>query len=137
MIKVCNINPGALLKVKCGATALVKGEIATFSSGTAIPGTAAIATQIILGVVAEDCAGGATATIYPIDGVNLEVDIYQGGSKDTFTDADLGVLYDMKVTSNDWELDANDTTDAFCMLVGYDNTAMKAMVRIPNTLLYC
>jgi len=43
----------------------------------------------------------------------------------------------MKVTSNDWELDANDTTDAFCMLVGYDNTAMKATVRIPNTLLYC
>lgn len=137
MLKVLNTVPMSMLKVKCGSTPLVKGELATFSSGTAVPGTAGIATQIILGVVADNTVAGAITPIYSADGVDIEVDIYQGGTVKVFAAADIGALFDVVVTSHDFTIDPNDTTGAFCMLMSYDNNARKARVRIPKTFLYC
>lgn len=137
MIKVLNTVPMTMLKVKCGATPLVKGEIATFSSGTAIPGTAGITTQIILGIVADSTAASGITPIYSADGIDLEIDIYQGGVTKVFTDANIGTLFDVNVNGHDFTIDPNDTTGAFMMLMSYDNYARKARVRIPYTFLYC
>ena len=137
MLKVCNVNPEAMIFVTCGATALVKGELATFSSNTAIPGTAAIASQIILGVVAEDTAAGAVTPIYPVSGVEIETDIYQGGATDSFVTTDRGKLFDLIVASNDFKIDPNDVTGAYALLMRYDNAHQKAWFRIPNALIYC
>lgn len=136
MIKVCNTNPQAMLRVTCGATPLVKGEIATFSSSTAIPGTEGISTQIILGVVAENTAAGAQTPIYLIDERDLEIDIYQGSTVKTFTTSDVGKLFDVYVDGHNFYIDPNDTTGAFCLLMKYDNVAQRAWVRIPNPFLY-
>jgi hypothetical protein len=136
MLKVNNVNPEAMIRVTCGATPLVKGEIATWSSNTAIPGTEGIATAIILGVVAEDTAAAAIALIYPVSGVEIEADVYQGGATDTFSATDVGKLFDVYVASNDFKIDPNDTDGAFCMLTRYDNDTARAWFRIPQAYVY-
>jgi len=136
MLKVCNVNPEAMMFLKAGETALVKGELVKFSSGTAIAAAAAHSGATILGVVAEDCAGGATAKIYNVAGKEIEADIYQGGDTDAFTDANIGALYDLIVASNDFKIDPNDTIGGFVVLSRYDSAQAKAWFRIPYTLLY-
>jgi len=136
MLKVNQVNPTAMIFVTCGATPLKKGELATWSSGTAIPGTAAISTAIVLGVVAEDTAAGAQTPIYSVINVEIESEIYQGGATDTFATANVGALFDLIVASNDFKIDPNDTIGGFCMLTKYDNDACKAWFRIPKAYQY-
>jgi hypothetical protein len=136
MFKVNNPNPAAMIFVTCGATALVKGELCTFSSNTAIPATEGISTAIILGVVAEDTAAGAQTPIYPVRGLEIEMDVYQGGATDTFTTTDVGKLFDVIVASNDFKIDPNDTDGAFIMINRYDNDQAKAWGIIIGSCLY-
>lgn len=136
MLKVCNVNPEAMIFIKCGSTPLVKGELCKFNSGVADPATAAHSGQTLLGVVAANTAAGAITPVYPVSGVEIEADIYQGGATDAFVDANVGALYDLIVASNDFKIDPNDTSGAFVVLMRYDSAQAKAWFRIPNTLLY-
>ena len=84
----------------------------------------------------EDAAEGAVCQIYPATGTEFLFHTYQGGSTDVFADANLGTPFDIFVDTYDTYLDANDTSGAFVILTGYDNTAKTAKGRILNSVIY-
>lgn len=138
MIRVHNPNPMNLIKIKAGA-AIKKGQLLTFSSGTAILATAAVATAIVVGVALEDCASGQTALVQGIDSATvLEID-FIGITQKTLTDSDFGKLFDLYVddgNENNMVLDIDDTTGAYLAVVGYNNDHKKAYVKVPATMRY-
>jgi len=136
MIKVSNINPGALIKFMAGATALVKGQLVVNSSNTAVAGAASISTATIIGVVADDAVLSTVANIYPVAGVDLEIDYYTGGTIVTFADTDIGENFDFNVTSGEFAIDPNLNTGPM-LLIRYNNTTKKAFVKIINSCIYC
>lgn len=119
-----------------GTGGLYKGQLAVLSSGTAIQASEGIASAIVLGVALEDYAEGAIASLIPVQDNEFEMDVYQGGSTDTFVAANVGVPFDIYVDTEDTYLDANDTTGAFLVLQSYDNTNHKATVRFLSTVNY-
>lgn len=136
MFKVCNIKPGSLIHMYAGTGGLTKGALCVIDSNTAIEASEGISTAIVLGVAADDCDAGKVASIYPVNGVEIEADIYQGGASDTFADSNQGVLYDIYVSSHNYYVDPNDTSGAFVQVNRYDNTHKKAWIRIPEAYIY-
>ena len=135
MIKAANVIPYALTKFMAGATPLVKGELAVISSNTAVAGAASISTATILGVVADDADASTIANIYPVNGIELEIDIYQSGTITTFADTDVGENFDFNVTGHVFTIDPNVNTGPM-ILLRYDNTTLKAIVKIINSCIY-
>jgi hypothetical protein len=137
MINVVNPNPKRFVYWKTSA-AVNKGQLVVISGGLALPAAEAVAGAYIVGVAAEDAASGATCTIIPVLGEELEFDIYQGGATDTFATAGIGTLYDIYVdgaagdlsAEGEMYLDPNDTDGAFVYLMRFDNTARKAWGRV-------
>ena len=136
MLKVCNIKPGSLIHMYAGTGGLTKGALCVIDSATAIEASEGISTAIVLGVAADDYDAGEVATIYPVNGVEIEADIYQGGATDVFTDANMGTLFDIYVASHKFYIDPNDTTGGFCQVNRYDNAHAKAWIRIPEAYIY-
>ena len=138
MFKVNIPSPKRLIRMYTGTGDAVKGALAVYSSSTAVAGAEGISTATVLGVFAESSVATAMATIDPIGGQEIEMDIYQGGSTKIITDAMVGVLYDIYVdaTTKECFLDLNDTTGAFVLINRYDNATRKAWCIIPNTYLY-
>lgn len=128
---------GKMHKYYTGTGGLKKGTIAKLDSGTAILAAEGIASAILLGVAAEDYDAGEICSLYPPD-IEYDINIYQGGATDTFAAANVGTPFDIYVdgTSKDMSLDANDTTGAFCVLMGYDNALQKAQIRFLSTVNY-
>ena len=116
------------------AAAISKGELVISSSGIK-PAVAALASQICVGLALEDAAATAKVPVLPLQGVVMEIDFTNAGSKKTFADSDLGTEYDFVVTSHDAVLDPDDTSCGSLTLVGYDNANLKAYVVLKNTLL--
>jgi hypothetical protein len=138
MFKVNSPAPKRLIRMYTGSGDLVKGALVVISSNTAVAGAEGISSATILGVAAESSVATAMATIDPVGGQEIEMDIYLGGATDTVTDAMVGVLYDIYVDSSTKEcfLDLNDTTNPFVLINRYDNATHKAWCTIPNTYLY-
>lgn len=112
------------------ATGGVKAGQLVISSSGAAPITAAHTGQSILGLALEDAEAATAAKIYPLGGTVLEIDYDSASTLQTASDSMLGTLYDIKVdsTSGEMTLDLDDTTNAFCFLVGYDNVKKKARI---------
>ena len=118
------------------ATTVYKGQLVKNDSGAA-PVAAEHTGATILGVALEGGEDGDVIPIYPVFGTVLEVDFLVTGTKKTFTDADLGVAYDIAVASNNQAVDPDDTTDAFVHVVGYDNDrhVVRVKVEVADTML--
>lgn len=135
MINVVNAKPERLIKALAGAN-LYKGQLAIIDTGEAKPAAAAMSASTGFGIVMDDCLDTAVATLYPLIGTELEIDTYQGGVLKAWTDAMLGLAYDIVVTSNDMTLDPNDVTGGFVVLTGYDNVKGVAYGRIALADIY-
>lgn len=133
MIRVKDAQLKQKLKLYAAA-AISKGEIVISNTG-AKPATAALATQVVLGLALETALINTMIPVYPLSGTVMEIDFTNAGTKKTFTDADLGTDYDFVVTSHDFVLDPDDTTNGSLTLVGYDNANLKAYVMLKNTLI--
>lgn len=132
------VSPKAdrFIKAIVGTGGLYKGQLAQLDTGTAIQAAEGMATAIGLGVALEDYAEGAICSLIPLADNEFEMDVYQGSTTDTFTDANIGVPFDIYVSTEDTYLDANDTSGAFLVLQSYDNTNHKATVRFLSTVNY-
>jgi hypothetical protein len=125
-LRVQNPNSQRLIHIYTGGT-VFKGCLAVLSGTAAVLGAASIAADAntILGIFRE---GAATTTKVPIETLGGDAVIegeYTGSSKTTLTDADLGKLIDIVVstttTSNDTQkFNLDDLTGPF-QIVGYDN----------------
>lgn len=136
MIKVASAYSGPKMRMLSGA-AVTKGELLKISSGKAIPVATGHTGETILGVAdVTATAGDVLITYTPIRGKLLEIDYYSGANKKTLAEADCVDLFDVNVTSHVMSLDLDDTTGGIFRVVSYDNTAKKAWVCIPDTLLY-
>jgi len=136
MFKVCEINPTNHLFMYAGTGGATKGALMVIDSDTAIEASEGISTQIVLGVAAETVDAGAMCEIIPVDGVDIEADIYTGSTIDEFENVNCGDLYDIYVSSHVFYIDPNDTTGGFCLVSRYDNANAKAWIRIPKPYLY-
>jgi len=132
------VSPKAdrFIKAYTGTGGLYKGQLAVLDSGTAIQASEGIATAIVLGVSLEDYTAGQVCSLIPVQDNEFEMDVYQGSTTDTFADANIGVPFDIYVSTEDTYLDANDTSGAFLVLQSYDNTNHKATVRFLSTVNY-
>lgn len=127
MIKVINANPNNLIKWFAASGGVKKGQLCKSASGAA-PVAAAHSGATLLGVALETQATqNAEVLLYPLTGSLLEIDILQTGTKKTFAVTDLGTQYDIVVASDGaMNLDPDDTTGGFMILLGYDNDNKKA-----------
>ena len=133
MIRVKDAQLKQQLKLYAAA-AISKGEIVISNTG-AKPATAALATQVVLGLALETALINTMVPVYPLSGTVMEIDFTNAGTKKTFADSDLGTDYDFVVTSHDFVLDPDDTNNGSLTLVGYDNANLKAYVMLKNTLI--
>lgn len=108
-----------------------KGMLLDLSSGKAAKASAG--SSAVLGVAAHDISTGSVVTsddkvlVYIDPEAIFEVD-YTGSVKESLADSDLGTAFD--ITSDADAIDLDDTDDGMCIVVGYDNDAATAMVKI-------
>jgi len=135
MLRVVGPEHGELIRWPVKSGGLYKDTLVITDSG-ATAATAAIATQIILGVVNQAYDAAEIASIEPVRGKRIEIDIYQSATKKTFADTDIGTAYDLVVASNAMYLNGDDTTNGYLVLESYDNARGKAIVRVLDTCIY-
>lgn len=138
MITVNKLSTAPLIKFYVGTGGVKKGQLAMASSDTAVIATEGQNTAVIIGVAADDYDAGDVGLFYDIRGREVEIDIYQGGSTDTFADSDIGKDFDIyhAGTTNEYYIDPNDTTGAMFVVQSYDNTRKIATARIISALCY-
>ena len=127
-LKIQNPNSKKILKVYTGG-AVFKGCVAVLSSTTAVLGAASISTGVMLGIFLEDQDTASVGLIQPFSDDSVVEGIYTGTSKTSLTDADLGKVIDIVVstttTTNDTQkFNLDDLAGPF-QIVGYDNDAKK------------
>lgn len=116
--------------VKAGANVL-KGQLVTIDTGEAVAcATGAQTDAAVIGLVVENAVAGAECLIALIDPSDLLRIEYTGASKTSLAAADLGLAYDMAVSSGDQKLDLDDTTGGWIYVWGYDNDAKTALVKV-------
>lgn len=135
MFKVINAKPERYIRALAGAD-LKKGQLAIFDTGEAKPAAAAISAATAYGIVVDDADDTEIVYLHPLVGAELEADVYQGGVLTEFTDAMLGLAYDIAVTSGEMEVDPNDTTGGFFVLSDYNNAMQKCYGRIALADIY-
>lgn len=108
---------------------IVKGDPVNLESGLLCVGAAA--DTAIVGIANESvtptAAQEAVEVILAYPDVVFKVDFTNAGTKKTMANADIGTGFDLLSTDNG-VLDPDDTTGGMWMLVGYDNTNLKAFV---------
>lgn len=135
MFKVINAKPERHITALAGAD-LYKGQLAIFDTGEAKPAAAAISAATAYGIVLDSVLDTKLVQLYPLVGTELEADVYQSGVLTEFTDAMIGLAYDMVVTVNEMEIDPNDTSGGFFVLTGYNNDTHKCYGRIALADIY-
>jgi len=126
-------KPGRMLKFVAGTGGGVAGAVAILSSVTAVlGGDGTVGAATCLGIFTETVAENAVAVIESVKGRQVTAP-FTGAV--TFTDADLGKVYDLD--TGGLVIDATDTTGGFAVLQGYDNTAKTVTFIVPDALTYC
>lgn len=136
LVRPINAMPERQIKFYTGTGGIAKGQFGMVSSDTVIDATEGIATAILIGVALEDYDATEVATLIPVCGTEFELDIYQGGVTDVFTDADIGKAFDIYADGTDTYIDPNDTIGGFLVLMSYDNTHKTATCRALSTVNY-
>lgn len=134
-------NPHKKMEIYTGG-AVFKGCVAVLSGTTAVLGAAGISTSAatILGIFAEDADSGAKSYVKPLDDNGTIEGLYTGSTKTSLTDADLGKLIDIVVstttTTNDTQkFNLDDLAGPF-MIVAYDNYKKKVWVKAAHGARY-
>lgn len=126
-------KPSRKLKFVAGVGGSVAGAVMILSAGTAIlGGDGTVAAATCLGIADNTVAADGIAVIESIKGRQVTAP-FTGAV--TFTDADLGKVYDLD--AGGLIIDATDTTGGFAVLQGYDNTAKTITFIVPDALTYC
>lgn len=130
---VSDSKPGRMLKFVAGTGGSVAGALMILSSTTAVlGGDGTVGAATCLGIAYNTAAEGAVVNIESIKGRQVTAPFT--GSV-TFTDADLGKVYDLD--TGGLIIDATDTTGGFACLQAYDNTAKTVTFVVPDALVYC
>ena len=107
------------------------GDILQIESTTGKLEVAVAASTSLVGIAMESITTttATAADVIPVALIKNQVvrlDVYQGGAKDTFAQADFYLTaYDLE---NKTSVDANDTTNGMCYVVANDQTANTADV---------
>lgn len=126
-------KPARKLKFVAGVGGSVAGAVMILSSVTAIlGGDGTVGAATCLGIADNTVAENGIAVIESIKGRQVTAP-FTGAV--TFTDADLGKVYDLD--AGGLIIDATDTTGGFAVLQGYDNTAKTVTFIVPDALTYC
>jgi hypothetical protein len=126
-------KPARMLRFVAGSGGSVAGAMMILSSTTAVlGGDGTVGAATALGIAYNTVAEGAVVNIESIKGRQVTAP-FTGAV--TFTDADLGKVYDLD--AGGLIIDATDTTGGFACLQGYDNTAKTVTFIVPDALVYC
>jgi hypothetical protein len=126
-------KPARKLKFVAGTGGSKAGAVMILSSGTAIlGGDGTVGAATCLGVADNTVAQNGIVIIESIKGRQVTAP-FTGAV--TFTDADLGTVYDLD--AGGLVIDATDTGGGFAVLQGYDNTAKTVTFVVPDALTYC
>lgn len=124
-VRVQNPNPARIIQWHVKAGGVYADQLVKDDTGAA-PVAAAHTGATLLGVAMEtQLTTDGIVRIYPLQGTVLEIDYRPGTTKTTFEVTDLGLQYDMYVSSNVMTVDPDDTTGGYLILIGYDNDAKK------------
>ncbi len=115
---------------------IYKGSIVVKTTGKASAAADAAATGTVWGVSSEDIVTGGTVTA--ADTILIDVNpasiytmpFFSTGTKTSFTDSDIGTLFDLKADA--YTLDPDDTTGGTLELSDYNNSLKTASVLIHN-----
>ncbi len=132
MIRLVSPNPKAYKKAYAKAgNSCYRGLLVKEDTG-ATPVAGGHTGADILGVVVQDQLTINKEVLYQdVVGEVLEVDVKRDAAKQTFTEADLGVSYDIVKVGNEHFIDPDDTTGPLFQVVGYDNYRRVAYVTVP------
>jgi hypothetical protein len=126
-------KPSRKLHFVAGTGGSVAGAFMILSGTTAVLGSdGTVGAATALGVADNTVAENGIVDIESIKGRQVTAP-FTGAV--TFTDADLGKVYDLD--AGGLVIDATDTTGGFAVLQGYDNTAKTVTFIVPDALVYC
>jgi len=127
-------KPARKLKFVAGVGGSVAGGLMILAAGpTAIlGGDGTVGAATCLGIADNTVAQNGIVIIESIKGRQVTAP-FTGAV--TFTDADLGKVYDLD--AGGLVIDATDTTNGFAVLQSYDNTAKTVTFVVPDALTYC
>jgi hypothetical protein len=131
------VSPGGypLIKMIAASGGVYKGQLVKLVSAECAPITAAVATQIIVGLCLEDADAGEVATIAQVDGQKLRIPMYGSSSKKTIAAADYGKQFDINVATNEMTIDLDDTTNGFLFVVDVDPVNLTCDVIVSKAVL--
>ena len=117
-----------------GSGGVAKGDLVTYSSGTVIKATGGATANTVVGIALET----KTATnLVLVDRIGPESVIQApfavSGTKKTFADTDIGLVYDI---SDETTVNPDDTTGGTCVIAGYDNLVQEVRFTVSVTKLY-
>lgn len=117
-----------------GTGGVTAGCLAVISSTTAVKGAAAVTDATLLGIACDDY-DATELGLFEVIGECTEVTakFTAAGTKKTFTNADIGKVYDF---SDENTINPDDTTGGSAMLIGYDNDVLEATFVVPKAKRY-
>lgn len=117
-----------------GSGGVTKGDLVVYSSGTVVGVAGGASVNTVVGIALETKAQGALVLVDRIGTESvIQAPFATGGTKKTFADTDLGLVYDV---SNATTVNPDDTTGGICVVTGYDNLVKEVRFTIPATKLY-
>ncbi len=116
-----------------GTGGVANGDLVVWSSGKVVKAAAAAGAGTIVGIAQATVDADALVGVAIIKSGDIIEAVYTGSSKTSLADTDFGTIFD---TTGPTTVDLDDTTDGYCVCVGYDNTVnlIKFMVAAADLL---
>lgn len=110
-----------------GTGGTANGDLVVWSSGKVVKAAAAATAGTVVGIALEAVDADAMVLVSIIKPEDIIEAVYTGTSKTSLADTDIGTVFDV---TGPITVDLDDTTDGYCVCVGYNNTVkiIKFMV---------
>ena len=135
--------------IKEGASqSFLKGEVLVISSGYAVVGTAGDDNPVLGTILGISCMAGRNVSTYPdlqyipaLPGVVFSAQLQNAAATAAVAQTNVGTVYGLNVTSNQWWVDTDDTTDERVRVIGYKDpigtvNGVVYFVFLPNTTIF-
>lgn len=127
-------NERLVMPFIAGSGGVTKGDLVVISSGTVIKATDPVSAGTLVGIATETKLATAIVLVDIITaGTTVVAPFITSGTKKTFADTDLGLVYDL---SDATKVDPDDVTAGCCLITGYDNDALEVRFVVPASLRY-
>ena len=117
-----------------GTGGVTKGDLVVLSAGTVVKATAGVTASTVVGIACDTKVAEAIVLVDVItSGTTVIAPFTVAGTKKTFADTDLGLVYDI---SNATTVNPDDTTGGCALITGYDNKTLEVRFVVPKASCY-